>query len=224
MRTLGHLFDRNRRWSEHLRSEDQEYFMELSREQTPDYLWIGCSDSRVPSNQIVDLPPGELFVHRNIANIVSHGDMNCLSVIQFAVDVLKVKDIIVCGHHGCGGVKAALHDHRHGLIDNWLRPVQDLAIQHEVRLAQISDEELRADLLSELNVISQVANVCRTTFVQDAWARNQSLCVHGWMYGLRDGILVDLDVCVDSRRGLDTVCPGASLKVLESAAATVREG
>lgn len=217
MRTLGHLFDRNQSWSERLRSEDPEYFEELSREQAPDYLWIGCSDSRVPSNQIVDLPPGELFVHRNIANIVSHGDMNCLSVIQFAVDVLKVPHIIVCGHHGCGGVKAALHDHRHGLIDNWLRPVQDLAQQHEGRLSEIADEERRADLLSELNVISQVANVCRTTFVQDAWARKQPLCVHGWMYGLKDGILVDLDVCVDSRAGLSGACMSANMGVLESA-------
>lgn len=215
MRTLGHLFDLNLAWAARLRAEDPAFFEELAGAQAPDYLWIGCSDSRVPANQIVDLPPGELFVHRNIANIVSHGDMNALSVIQYAVDVLEVKHIIVCGHSGCGGVRAALHDHRHGLIDNWLRPVQDLALAHKEQLDAIEDEERRVDVLCELNVVAQAANVCRTTFIQAAWDRGHHVCVHGWTYDLRDGVLTDLGLTIDGHDDLASRCLAANLRVLE---------
>jgi carbonic anhydrase len=196
MRVLKHLFDSNRAWAEEVSSRDPDFFMTLSHQQAPEYLWIGCSDSRVPANQVVGLLPGELFVHRNVANLVVHTDLNCLSVIQFAVDVLKVKHVIVCGHYGCGGIKAAMKGDRHGLIDNWLRHVQDVHQKHRTLLASFTDEKLRADRLSELNVIEQVVNVCETTIVQDAWAREQPVAVHGWIYGLEDGLLRDLGMCV----------------------------
>lgn len=196
MRTLRTLFENNRAWAERLRARDPEFFAALARQQSPTFLWIGCSDSRVPANEIVGLLPGELFVHRNVANLVIHTDLNCLSVLQYAVDVLQVEHIIVCGHYGCGGVKAALENRSHGLIDNWLRHVQDVIRKHETLLAGIAEEQKRIERLCELNVIEQVVNVCQTTIVEGAWARGQGLAVHGWIYSLTDGLLRDLDVCI----------------------------
>lgn len=196
MRILRHLFDQNRAWAEDLRVHDPEFFLKLSHQQSPSYLWIGCSDSRVPANQIVGLLPGELFVHRNVANVVVHSDLNCLSAIQFAVDVLKIRHIIVCGHYGCGGVLAALRDDRLGLIDNWLRHVQDVRQKHQELLGRLSEGGQRWDRLCELNVIEQVLNVCQTTVVQDCWQRGQELAVHGWIYKVQDGLLRDLSICV----------------------------
>ena len=192
METLSHLFAQNGAWAEGLRRRDADFFLKLSRQQSPEYLWIGCSDSRVPANEIVGLLPGELFVHRNIANVVVHTDLNCLSVIQFAVDVLKVKHVIVVGHYGCSGVRAALRCERVGLADNWLRHVQDVGEKHACRLNVLPQEDARSDRLCELNVIEQVANVCQTSIIRDAWARGQPLVVHGWIYGLKDGLLRDL--------------------------------
>lgn len=196
MRTLSHLFDNNRSWSTRIREQDSDFFLKLSRQQQPGYLWIGCSDSRVPANEIVGLLPGELFVHRNVANVVVHTDLNCLSVMQFAIDILKVRHIIVCGHYGCSGVRAALQGDRLGLSDNWLRHVQDVHHKHQRRLAGIEDRSRAAERLCELNVIEQVLNVCETTIVRDAWERGQELSVHGWIYGLHDGLLRDLDCTV----------------------------
>ncbi len=196
MRALQPLFDKNRAWSERIRERDPEFFTRLSDQQTPQYLWIGCADSRVPANEIVDLQPGELFVHRNVANVVVHSDLNCLSVIQFAVDLLKVKHIIVCGHYGCSGVRAVLNRDRLGLADNWLRHVQDVGHKHELRLGALEAGAAREQCLCELNVIEQVVNVCNTSVVRDAWQRGQSLAVHGWIYGLRDGLLRDLGASV----------------------------
>ena len=194
MRTLRHLFDNNRAWSERIRRQDPDFFAKLSGQQAPAFLWIGCSDSRVPANEIVGLLPGELFVHRNVANLVVHTDLNCLSVMQFAMDILKVRHIIVCGHYGCSGVHAALRGDRLGLSDNWLRHVDDVRQKHRDRLATAADA---ADRLCELNVIEQVANVCQTTIARDAWQRGQELSVHGWIYSLRDGLLRDLGTTVD---------------------------
>jgi carbonic anhydrase len=196
MRMRKQLFDNNRAWSARMHEKDPEFFSRLAEQQAPEYLWIGCSDSRVPANQIVDLAPGELFVHRNVANVVVHTDLNLLSVLQFAVDVLKVKDVIVCGHYGCGGVRAALEGTKVGLADNWLRHVVDVRDKHAERLAGIDDPAVRLDRMCELNVIEQVSNVCQTTVVQDAWARGQQLAVHGWIYRLQDGLLHDLRMCV----------------------------
>jgi carbonic anhydrase len=196
MRILHQLFDNNRAWADAVRERDPDFFPNLSRQQSPQYLWIGCSDSRVPANQIVGLLPGELFVHRNVANVVVHTDLNCLSVMQFAVDVLRVRHIIVCGHYGCGGVRAALKGERLGLVDNWLRHVQDVRHRHEAEIGALGDESARCDRLCELNVIEQVANVCRTTIVREAWERGQELAVHGWIYGLQDGLLHDLHATV----------------------------
>ncbi|MBY0268936.1 MAG: carbonate dehydratase [Burkholderiales bacterium] len=197
MKTLQHLFDSNRIWSERIRRQDPDFFSKLARQQSPEYLWIGCSDSRVPANEIVDLLPGELFVHRNVANVVTHTDLNCLSVIQFAVDVLKVKHVIVVGHYGCSGVGAALRGDRIGLSDNWLRHVQDVRQKHESRLLMLDNAVSRADRLCELNVIEQAANVCQTTIVRDAWERGQPLQVHGWVYGLQDGLVRDTNFSVN---------------------------
>ena len=194
METLSHLFEQNQAWAESIRARDPDFFLKLSRQQSPHYLWIGCSDSRVPANEIVGLLPGELFVHRNIANVVVHTDLNCLSVMQFAVDVLKVQHIIVCGHYGCSGVRAALRCERVGLADNWLRHVQDVREKHEDCLHAIPVETDRANRFCELNVIEQVGNVCETTIVRDAWHRGQSVTVHGWIYGIKDGLLRDLNV------------------------------
>ena len=196
MRALRQLFDNNRVWAERLRRQDPDFFRKLSQQQSPAYLWIGCSDSRVPANEIVGLLPGELFVHRNIANLVVHTDLNCLSVMQFAVDVLQVRHIIVCGHYGCSGVRAALRRDRIGLSDNWLRHVQDVHQKHHNGLAAAGSEAVAGDRLCELNVIEQVANVCQTTIARDAWERGQALAVHGWVYGLKDGLLRDLDTTV----------------------------
>lgn len=189
---IPELFENNRRWAAERLAERPDFFARLAAQQAPRYLWIGCSDSRVPANEIVGLLPGELFVHRNVANVVVHTDLNCLSVLQFAVDVLCVRDIIVCGHYGCGGVRAALDGARHGLIDNWLRHVQDVSARHQLLLDAAGDLDARADRLCELNVIYQAAHVCETTIVQDSWARGQPLAVHGWIYALDDGLLRDL--------------------------------
>ncbi len=192
MRSLPHLFENNRAWAESMLRSDPQFFAKLAQQQTPEYLWIGCSDSRVPANQIIGLLPGDVFVHRNVANVVVHTDLNCLSVLQFAVDVLRVKHVIVCGHYGCGGVQAAMRRERHGLVDNWLGHVHDVVVKHETRLAGIGDETKRHARLCELNVIEQVVNVAQTTVVRDAWQRGQSLTLHGWIYGIHDGLLRDL--------------------------------
>jgi carbonic anhydrase len=196
MRFLQFLFDKNKNWSQKIKASDPEFFEKLSRQQSPEYLWIGCSDSRVPANEIVDLLPGELFVHRNVANVVVHTDLNCLSVIQYAVDVLKVKHVIVCGHYGCGGVRAAFHNERHGLIDNWLRHIQDVYDQHKILVEGKTTIDDRVNKLCEVNVIEQVLHVVQSTIVQDAWLRGQELAVHGWIYGLNDGLLRDLNFSV----------------------------
>jgi carbonic anhydrase len=213
MSSLAHLFENNRAWSERIRRTDPEFFSRLSRQQRPRYLWIGCADSRVPANEIVDLAPGELFVHRNVANVVVHSDLNCLSVMQFAVEVLKVEHIIVCGHYGCSGVSVALKGERVGLADNWLRHVQDVHGKHDAAVAKEPDLPRRIDRLCELNVIEQVANVCQTTIVRDAWDRGQDLCVHGWVYGLKDGLIRDLHTSV-SRPGDSAGAYRAALSAL----------
>ena len=196
MHPLAHLFENNRAWSKRITGMDADFFARLSRQQSPRYLWIGCSDSRVPANEIVGLLPGELFVHRNVANVVVHSDLNCLTVMQFAVDVLKVEHVIVCGHYGCSGVSAALLDQRIGLADNWLRHIQDVHSKHEAKMSSTSDRSQRVDRLCELNVIEQVGSVCQTTVIHDAWERGQRVSVHGWIYGLKDGLLRDLHVTV----------------------------
>lgn len=196
MRMLRQLFENNRRWAARIVQQDPNFFRKLSQQQSPDYLWIGCSDSRVPANDIVGLLPGELFVHRNIANLVVHTDLNCLSVMQFAVDILHVRHIIVCGHYGCSGVNAALRRERIGLSDNWLRHVQDVQQKHRDCLANSFDQAAAGDRLCELNVVEQVANVCQTTIARDAWERGQELTIHGWVYGLKDGMLRDLNTTV----------------------------
>lgn len=193
-REIGDLLVRNRAWAERVRKRDPGFFDELADQQAPRFLWIGCSDSRVPSTEIVDLAPGEMFVHRNIANQVIPTDLNCLSVIQYAVDVLQVEHVIVCGHFCCGGVRAALSGQRVGLCDVWLKHIQDIAERHRERLP--ADQELAADYLCKLNVIEQVVNACHTVAIQDAWARGQSLAVHGWIYGVGDGLLEDLGVSI----------------------------
>lgn len=194
MMHLSNLFDNNREWAARMTAEQPDFFSKLVAQQTPKYLWIGCADSRVPANEIVGLLPGEMFVHRNVANLVVHTDLNCLSVLQYAVDVLQVEHVIVCGHYGCGGVQAALGSNRLGLIDNWLRHVQDIAEQHASQLSSIENPKKRADRLCELNVVAQVMNVCRTTIVQDAWERGRDLTVHGWIYDISDGLLRDLSI------------------------------
>ena len=203
MKDLKRLLDQNRAWAEGIEASEPGFFQTLAKQQTPKFLWIGCADSRVPATQLAGMLPGEMFVHRNVANVVVHTDFNCLSVMQYAVDVLKVEHIIVCGHHGCGGVKAAMDNLSFGLIDNWLRHVQDVMHVHEKQLAQIQDESERVDRLCELNVIEQVVNVSRTTIVQTAWQRGQELVVHGWIYGLQNGLLRDLGISVDNAARLD---------------------
>ncbi len=209
MSQLKELLDKNKAWAARMRVEDPEFFKSLSRQQAPKYLWIGCSDSRVPANQVTGLAPGEVFVHRNIANVVVHADLNALSVMQFAVDRLRVEHIIVCGHYGCSGVHAALSGSRVGLADNWLRHVGDVAHKHADILAAIDLETLRHARLCELNVIEQVVNVCQTTVVQDAWARGQSLSVHGWIYGLLDGRIRELGFGVDAPEDLQAAYSAA---------------
>ncbi len=204
MKYLQDLFDNNISWADDKIAEDPDFFHKLRDQQSPEYLWIGCSDSRVPANEIVGLPPGELFVHRNVANVVVHTDLNCLSVMQFAVDVLKVKHIIVCGHYGCGGVKAAIDNKRLGLTDNWIQHIKDVRSKHQGIMTAINNEKFKHDTLCELNVIEQVLNVCNTTIVQDAWARQQKLSVHGWIYAINDGVLRDLDICIDNAKEIKT--------------------
>lgn len=203
MRKLAHLLDSNATWSKQVEESDPGFFARLAQQQAPTYLWIGCADSRVPANQIVGVDPGELFVHRNVANLVVHSDLNCLSVVQYAVEVLKVKHIIVCGHYNCGGVAAVMNHQKFGLIDNWLSHIHDIRYQHLERLQAIADPQARCDRLCELNVITQVANVCRTTIVRDAWNAGQDLAVHGWIYGLSDGRLRDLDMFVTSTKEME---------------------
>ncbi|MGC1951921.1 MAG: carbonate dehydratase [Gammaproteobacteria bacterium] len=207
MNALAHLFKNNRLWATSMTETEPDFFTKLAQQQAPDSLWIGCSDSRVPANQIVGLLPGELFVHRNVANLVIHSDMNCLSVLQYAVDVLKIKHIIVCGHYGCGGVKAAIDSRPHGLIDNWLRHVRDIYLQYKEDLDRKADETERLDRLCELNVRQQVVNVGNTTIVQDAWARNQSVTVHGWIYRVADGLLKDLGLSVSAENAVFDLWP-----------------
>jgi len=207
MRYLSQLFSNNRRWAESMTRDDPEFFARLARQQAPQYLWIGCSDSRVPANQIVGLLPGEMFVHRNVANVVVHTDLNCLSTMQFAVDVLRVQHIIVCGHYGCGGVLAALRQDKFGLVDNWLRHVHDVFIKHSAEVDALPSETARHRRLSELNVLEQVGNVSQTTVVRDAWRRGQPLAVHGWIYDIADGLLRDLDLTLSNeavRNGKET--------------------
>ena len=210
MKTLKKLFDSNRVWAEGLEWSSPGFFRKLSeQQQSPEYLWIGCADSRVPATQLTGLSPGEMFVHRNVANLVIHTDFNCLSVMQYAVDVLRVKHIIVCGHYGCGGVEAAYRNRSFGLIDNWLRHVQDVQRKHELLLAALPNEEQQLARLCELNVIEQVASVCQTTIVQQAWARGQELAIHGWVYALTDGLLRDLNVCITNHAEAQPVCQTA---------------
>lgn len=202
MSDLRKLLENNRAWSAGIKADNPGFFQTLAEQHTPRYLWIGCSDSRVPATQLVGLRPGELFVHRNVANVVVHTDFNCLSVLQFAVDVLKVDHIIVCGHYGCGGVEAAMHNRQFGLLDNWLRHIQDVMHSHEAVLSGISDEAQRLNRLCELNVIEQVLNVSRTTIVQNAWGRGQELAMHGWIYGIGDGLLRDLNIRITNQSAL----------------------
>ena len=197
MKTLQHLLDNNLAWADSVKKKDPEFFTRLSKLQAPEYLWIGCSDSRVPANQITKLQPGEVFVHRNIANVVVHTDFNCLSVIQYAVEILKVKHIIVCGHYGCGGVKAALENQEHGLIDSWLRHIKDVIRFNASKFDGLEHDE-QLDLLCELNVKEQVKNICSSTIVKNAWKQGKKLSVHGWIYSIENGILKDLDACVTS--------------------------
>ena len=209
MKKLPHLFRNNEAWAKTMEAAHPEFFRQLEGLQSPRYLWIGCSDSRVPANEITGLLPGELFVHRNVANVVVHSDLNCLSVMQFAIDVLKVEHIMIVGHYGCGGVAAALKRQRFGLVDNWLRHVQDIYDKHESILSIIEDEQARINRLCELNVIEQAANVCETTVVQDAWQRGQPLTVHGWVYALSDGRIRDLSFTASSNEEMAEAYPRA---------------
>lgn len=196
MSGIDELFDNNRAWALSVKTSDPDFFEKLANQQSPEYLWIGCSDSRVPANQIVGLLPGEVFVHRNVANMVVHTDFNCLTVLQYAVDVLQVKHVLVVGHYNCGGVRAAYENRDNGLIDNWLRNIKDVQQRHRRRIAALEGDDARVDLLCELNVVSQVSNVCHTTIVQNAWRRGQPLAVHGWIYSLKDGLITDLECTV----------------------------
>ena len=201
---LAHLFANNRAWAAEMTRSDPQFFQRLAGQQAPGYLWIGCSDSRVPANQIVGLLPGEMFVHRNVANVVVHTDLNCLSTIQFAVDALRVRHVIVCGHYGCGGVRAALRGDKLGLIDNWLRHVEDVRWRYQAQLDALAGEDARHRRLCELNVIEQVVNVGQTTVVRDAWARGREIAVHGWIYDVADGLLRDLGVSIGGEADLAT--------------------
>jgi carbonic anhydrase len=202
MRELKILFENNRTWVDARLGKDPEFFQQMAKAQDPRYLWIGCSDSRVPANEIVGLEPGELFVHRNVANLFPHTDFNCLSVLEYAIDLLQIKHVIVCGHYGCGGVKAAMQDHQLGLVDNWLRNIRDIYARYKDELDQIQDMKKRYDRLVELNVFSQVLNICHTTIIQAAWTRKQSVSIHGWVYDMETGKLKDLNCCIS---GIDQV-------------------
>ena len=205
MKVLKQLFDNNIRWAEVRNQQDPHFFQKLSEQHSPKYLWIGCSDSRVPANEIVGLDPGELFVHRNVGNIVLHTDLNCLSVLQYAIDILKVEHIIICGHYGCGGIQAAMCKHQLGLIDNWLRGVKDIYRKNQAQLDAIPDDKQRMDMLCEMNIAEQVYNVSHTTIVQAAWQRGQSLAIHGWVYRIQDGRLHDLDLCVTAMEQIESI-------------------
>lgn len=213
MSALTDLLQRNRDWARRVQAEDPGFFERLSRQQAPEYLWIGCSDSRVPANQIIDMAPGEVFVHRNVANVVVHTDLNCLSAIQFSVDVLRVRHVLVVGHYGCGGVHAALHGSRLGLVDNWIRHVGDVADKHAPALGRFADDEVRHDRLCELNVLEQVVNVCQTSILRDAWARGQDVTVHGWVYTLRDGKVHDLGIDVEGPDGIEPLYAQALARI-----------
>jgi len=213
MKKLSTLFTNNRNWSDRIREQDPQFFPTLASQQAPEYLWIGCSDSRVPANEIVDLLPGELFVHRNVSNIVVHTDMNCLSVLQYAVEVLKVKHVMVVGHYGCGGVRAAMEQRPHGLIDNWLRNIRDVYYKHRALVGVWKDTPQQIDQLCELNVIEQAYNVCNTTVVQDAWDRGQELSVHGWIYSLKNGRLTDLEFCAEGSESAQSELQGAQNRI-----------
>jgi carbonic anhydrase len=202
---LNHLLENNRRWVEGIKARNEKFFEQLAAQQNPEYLWIGCSDSRVPANEIIGLLPGEVFVHRNVANVVIHTDLNCLSVIQYAVEVLKVEHILVVGHYGCGGVRAAMGNAELGLIDNWLRHIKDIREHHAAELREIADLRQREDRMVELNVIEQVFNVCHTSIVQNAWKNGQKLAVRGWVYSLEDGLIRDLNVTVSSRDDISEI-------------------
>lgn len=205
MRLLRKLFDNNKEWAAAVTSRDPEFFMRLAEQQSPKFLWIGCSDSRVSANEIVGFEPGQMFVHRNIANVVVHTDISCLSVLQYAVEILKVEHVIVCGHYGCGGVRAAMGSRQLGLIDNWLRHVKDVYDLNRQRLEAIEDPVSRENLMCELNVRAQVFNVCHTTIVQNAWSAGSALAVHGWIYSLKDGLLNDLEICISNANQLDSL-------------------
>ncbi len=205
MKKLPNLFENNRQWAEQTRKNNPDFFKELSKDQNPEYLWIGCSDSRVPASQIVNLSPGDIFVHRNIANVVVHSDLNCQSVLQYAVEVLKVKHIIVCGHYGCGGVSAAFENQRLGLIDNWLRHIKDVYNKYANELADLESKQEKINSLCEINVHAQVMNVCHSPFVQEAWKNGQELSVHGWIYSLKNGQLNDLDLCISSTEDTSSI-------------------
>lgn len=215
MEQLSHLFENNRAWAAQMVAHDPAFFDRLAHQQAPRYLWIGCADSRVPATQITGLAPGEIFVHRNVANVVVHTDLNCLAVIQYAVEVLQVEHIIVCGHYGCGGVNAALNNHKLGLIDNWLHHIHDVIRTHAELLSRIIDEDARLDRLCELNVIEQVRNVCKTTIVQGAWERGQKLAVHGWLYSVADGLLRDARMVVAGPEQMQTAYRNAVAFVAE---------
>jgi carbonic anhydrase len=218
-KTLDELFDLNKQWAEKVEQREPGFFTRLLEQQTPEYLWIGCADSRVPANELVGLAPGELFVHRNVANVVAHSDLNCLSVVQFAVDGLRVKHIMVVGHSGCGGIRAALLNQRLGLVDNWLRHVQDVRSKHQAWIDTV-DEARRLDALCELNVLEQARNVCETTVVQDAWLRGQSVVIHGWFYGLHNGLIEDLCMTVSGPTEVATAYEAALKAVHQRYAAT----
>ncbi len=205
MNSLQHLFDNNKEWADRVEQETPGFFRKLSNQQAPEYLWIGCSDSRVPANDIVGLLPGELFVHRNVANLVLHADINCLSVLQYAIEVLKVKHIIVCGHYGCGGIAAAMNKQRVGLVDNWLRNIKDVYAMHRAEIEALDTPEKRENRMCELNVVEQVRNVSHTSVVQEAWDRGQQLTVHGWVYSLRNGRIKDLKVSHSCAEHIDNI-------------------
>lgn len=211
---LENLFENNRKWAEKILEQDPQFFEKLQQQQNPDYFWVGCSDSRVPASEIMNLLPGEVFVQRNVANQVVHSDMNCLTALQFAVDVLKVKHVIVCGHYSCGGVKAALGRERHGLVDNWLLHVRDTIKKHSKKLESITDEKEKLDRICELNVIEQVVNICNTTTLEDAWSRGQEVMVHGLIYSIRDGHLRNLDMSVQEANQADTQYQYAKQRIL----------
>ncbi|MBS1790560.1 MAG: carbonate dehydratase [Acidobacteria bacterium] len=220
MRTLKNLFENNRAWAQEMKSRQADFFERLSQQQSPEYLWIGCSDSRLPPNEILGLMPGDLFVHRNVANVVVHTDFNCLSVMEYAIEALKIKHVIVCGHYGCGGVQAALRNLELGLIDNWLRHVRDVHDKHETALTRIADESKRWDKLCELNIVEQVHNVCNTTIVQRAWKTGQQLSIHGWIYSLHDGLLRDLNICTTNAEESEPIYSAAIEAIYGDFAAT----